>query len=112
MNHGQSQRDPVTISDEARPKPHTGEKAGWELAQCTGRTPQRLDGQQKPGGKLCGSKERHDAAEPAKLILQLSHRALKECCRKASWLRTCCKGGSAKYADQVENQMIRRAAAI
>jgi hypothetical protein len=47
------------------------------------------------------SKERHDATGPAKLILQLSHRARKEGCRKASWLRTCRKGGSARYADKV-----------
>lgn len=63
-------------------------------------------------GELCGSKERHDATGPAKLILQLSHRARKEGCRKASWLRTCRKGSSAKYADKVQKQMIRREAGI
>ena len=48
-----------------------------------------------------GTKERHDATQPAKLILQLSRRARKEGCRKACWMQTCRKGGSARYADQV-----------
>lgn len=84
--------------DQQSAKARAGEKAWGSLRTHGGG---RLIKERGMEAICAGTKERHDATHPAKLILQLSHRARKEGCRKACWMRTCPKGGSARYVDQV-----------
>lgn len=85
-----------TISSPPRPAPEKRLEGACARtgadASSTGRSMEAI---------CAGTKERHDATHPAKLILQLSHRARKEGCRKACWMRTCLKGGRARYVDRV-----------
>jgi hypothetical protein len=72
-------------------------RKGSRACACTGAyTSNDWTSRQSLRASLCRSKERHDATQPAKMILQLSHRARKEGCPKASWATNVWQGWECK----------------